>query len=90
MLAITAVALAALGLVVLMGGARWTLAAVPPRAAQYELVATWNGNGFPSGKFERPMDVAVAPDGDIYLTSGITRVVHLSATVGSRASGNPR
>lgn len=63
-----------------MRGARWSLATEPPRAAQYELVATWNGDGFPSGKFERPMDIAVAPDGDIYLTSGITRVVHLSAT----------
>lgn len=80
MLAITAVALAAFGLIVLMRGARWTLAAVPPRAAKYELVATWNGNGVPSGKFERPMDIAVAPDGDIYLTSGTTRIVHLRAT----------
>lgn len=77
---IAAIVLAGFGLIVLMRGARWTLAAVPARGAQYELVATWNGDGFPSGKFERPMDIAVAPGGDIYLTSGMTRVLRLSAT----------
>jgi len=63
-------------------GTRWTLpkANANAAAARCEFSAFWNGTGVPGGAFDRPMGIAVAPGGDVYVTDARERVVHLDAS----------
>lgn len=56
-------------------GTRWTVAQAPSLDARYSLQAAWDGNAIPGGKLERPIGIAVAPSGDVYVTDGQLRVV---------------
>ena len=61
-------------------GTAWTVPAREASHAGYTLVGSWEGADVPSGKFFRPIGVAVAPDGDVYVTDGRLRVIRLSSS----------
>lgn len=73
-------ALAALAAAVALGvwGTRWTVPQTPSPSARYTLRASWDGSAIPEGKFQRPIGVAVAPSGDVYVTDARLRVVRLN------------
>lgn len=63
----------------LLWGTRWTIASAET-TKRYEFLAYWDGANIPSGGFDRPFGIAVAPDGDVYITDARQRVVHLSSS----------
>jgi len=58
----------------------WKIPHAASASNGYELVAYWDGANLPSGKFERPNGITVAPDGDVYVVDARKRVVHLNAS----------
>jgi len=58
-------------------GTRWTLPSANVTPERYELAGYWDGADVPGGKIHRPMGIAVAPNGDVYVTDARTRVVCL-------------
>jgi len=60
-------------------GTRWTVPQAPSRGAGYALRATWDGGAIPGGKLQRPIGIAVAPSGDVYVTDARLRVVRFNA-----------
>lgn len=80
--AIVALALVATILVVgvlIHWGTAWTVPHATPDHAGYALVGTWDGTNIPDGRFDRPLGVAVASDGDVYVTDARDRILHFSA-----------
>lgn len=69
--------LVALCAIVALGlwGTRWTLPQAAAPLAQYTFRAAWDGHAIPSGGFERPIGIAVAPLGDVYVTDARLRVL---------------
>ena len=61
-------------------GVRWSVPQAPVADATYTLLATWDGASAPGGSFDRPIGVAAAPSGDVYVTDARERVVHLNAS----------
>lgn len=61
-------------------GTRWEIPNVKAGQGRYELFAYWDGATIPSGRFDRPFGIAVAPNGDVYVTDARQRVVRLSST----------
>jgi DNA-binding beta-propeller fold protein YncE len=59
-------------------GTRWTVPQAPSSGASYTLRATWDGDAIPGGKLQRPIGIAVAPSGDVYVTDARLRVVRFS------------
>ena len=55
-------------------GTRWTVPQAIAPAASYVLQATWDGATLPGGPLERPIGIAVAPSGDVYVTDALLRV----------------
>lgn len=78
---VSVLALAAVSAAVALNlwGARWTLPQTTSPAAHYALKAAWDGAAIPGGAFDRPIGLAVAPSGDVYVTDARLRVVRLSA-----------
>jgi tripartite motif-containing protein 71 len=60
-------------------GTRWTVPEEVSSGAGYMLAATWDGSDIPSGALERPIGIAVAPSGDVYVTDARLRVVRFGA-----------
>ncbi|MBI5576353.1 MAG: NHL repeat-containing protein [Deltaproteobacteria bacterium] len=58
-------------------GVAWTLAAREGSPARYSLVGFWDGADVPSGEFFRPIGIAVAPNGDVFVTDARLRFVRL-------------
>jgi DNA-binding beta-propeller fold protein YncE len=63
----------------LLWGTRWKIPNVKAGQGRYEFFAYWDGATIPSGRFDRPFGIAVAPNGDVYVTDTRKRVVRLSA-----------
>ncbi|MEW6321318.1 MAG: NHL repeat-containing protein [Acidobacteriota bacterium] len=59
-------------------GTRWSVPHAAATDAAYTLLFTWDGATAPGGSFDRPIGVAVAPSGDVYVTDARQRVVHLT------------
>lgn len=59
-------------------GTRWTVPQATVPGGGYALQATWDGTATPSGTFERPIGVAVAPNGDVYVADASPRIVHFN------------
>lgn len=68
-------AAAAFALAVALWGARWTVPQARSARAGYTLRTTWNGADAPGGPLRRPIGIAVAPGGDVYVTDARLRVV---------------
>jgi len=64
----------------LLWGTRWTIPSTNAGQGGYELFAYWDGTNIPSGRFDRPFGIAVAPNGDVYVTDARKRVVRLNST----------
>lgn len=60
-------------------GTQWTVPQASAPGAGYTLRATWNGAGIPGGTLQRPIGIAVAPSGDVYVTDARLRVVRFNA-----------
>ncbi len=60
------------------GGARRGISSADDRGAGFRFVAYWDGANIPGGRFERPIGIAVAPSGDVYITDSRKRVLHLN------------
>lgn len=60
-------------------GTRWTVPQAPAAGAGYALKETWDGRMIPDGGLQRPIGIAVAPAGDVYVTDARLRVVHFNA-----------
>jgi DNA-binding beta-propeller fold protein YncE len=60
-------------------GTRWTVPQAPSPDARYALRATWDGRAVPGGKLQRPIGIAVASSGDVYVTDARLRVVRFNA-----------
>ena len=63
---------------VAMWGTRWTIAQAAAVQAQYVPRGDWDGRGAAGGPFQRPIGIAAAPSGDVYVTDRRARVVRLS------------
>lgn len=61
-------------------GTAWTVAAREESPAGYAFVGSWDGADIPSGKFFRPIGIAVAPNGDVFVTDARRRVIRLSSS----------
>lgn len=59
-------------------GTRWTVPRADASSAGYALRTTWDGAAIPAGKLKRPIGIAVAPNGDVYVTDASLRVVHFN------------
>lgn len=55
-------------------GTRWTVPQAIAPGASYVLQATWDGATLPGGPLQRPIGIAVAPSGDVYVTDALLRV----------------
>lgn len=60
-------------------GTRWTVPQAPSSSARYTLRAAWDGSAVPGGILQRPIGVAVAPSGDVYVTDARLRVIRFSS-----------
>ena len=78
MLASVLVLIGVMAIALLGWGARWTVPADSAAGASYRLTAAWDGQHLPSGSFDRPIGVAVGPEGDVFVTDARSRVVRLS------------
>lgn len=73
--------MAAVALASIVGwGTRWTVPQAPSPHAQYAPRGAWGGRGIPGGAFQRPIGIAAAASGDVYVTDARTRVVRLDAS----------
>lgn len=61
-------------------GTRWTIPQAPSLSARYTLETTWSGSAVPGGALERPIGIAVATSGDVYVTDARLRVVRFRAS----------
>lgn len=61
-------------------GAPWRLSSRAARGASYALAESWDGVNIPSGKLQRPIGIAIAPDGNVYVTDARARVVRFGAS----------
>jgi len=64
----------------LMWGTSWKIPRAAIASSGYQLVGYWVGADLPGGKFDRPMGIAVAPTGDVYVVDARKRVVRWGAT----------
>lgn len=62
---------------VIAWGTSWSITAAGAGTGSYTLVASWDGSDAPSGAFQRPIGIAVAPNGDVFVTDARNRVVQL-------------
>ena len=69
MLASALVLIGVMAIALLGWGARWTVPADSAAGASYRLTAAWDGRHLPSGPFDRPIGVAVGPEGDVFVTA---------------------
>lgn len=60
-------------------GTRWTMGQSSAGGYRYQASTHWDGTRFPSGKLQRPIGIAVAPNGDVFVTDARSRVIHLTA-----------
>lgn len=60
-------------------GTHWSIPRAPSSIAHYTLAATWEGQVATGGALDRPIGVAVAPSGDVFVTDARLRVVHFNA-----------
>lgn len=60
-------------------GTRWSIPLAPLRNGRYTLAGTWDGHAAAGGALERPIGIAVAPSGDVYVTDERSRVVRFDA-----------
>jgi DNA-binding beta-propeller fold protein YncE len=60
-------------------GTHWTIPRAPSVRAHYTLLAAWDGHAIPGGKLDRPIGVAVARSGDVYVTDARLRVVRFNS-----------
>ncbi len=77
-LASALVLIGAIAIAVLAWGTRWTVPSISAAGASYQLTAVWDGQHLPSGSFDRPIGIAVGPEGDVFVTDARSRVVRLS------------
>ncbi len=63
----------------LIWGTLWNIPRAAIASSGYQLVSYWVGADLPGGKFDRPMGIAVAPTGDVYVTDARRRIVRLGA-----------
>lgn len=59
-------------------GTRWTVPRARAAPAGYTLQTTWTGADARDGRLQRPIGIAVAPSGDVYVTDALPRVVQFS------------
>lgn len=59
-------------------GTRWTVPRAAGSSSGYTLRTTWDGAAIPGGRLERPIGLAVAPNGDVYVTDASPRVVRFN------------
>ncbi len=69
----------ALVLVFARWGTRWTVPRARVVTAGYTLQTTWNGAEARGGPLQRPIGIAVAPRGDVYVTDALLRVVQFGS-----------
>lgn len=62
----------------LLWGTGWDIPEAETVRLAYELSGQWDGSEFPAGPLERPIGIAVAPNGDVYVSDARKRVLHLS------------
>jgi sugar lactone lactonase YvrE len=60
-------------------GTRWSVPQAPAAGAGYTLRDAWDGSTIPHGGLQRPIGIAVAPAGDVYVTDARLRVVRFTA-----------
>lgn len=74
------IVLATVALIVVFArwGTRWTVPQARAATAGYTLQTTWNGADARGGPLQRPIGIAVAPSGDVYVTDALLRVVQFS------------
>lgn len=60
-------------------GTRWRVPQAPAAGAGYTLQDAWDGSMIPEGGLQRPIGIAVAPAGDVYVSDERLRVVHFNA-----------
>lgn len=60
-------------------GTHWSIAPAPSVRPHYTLLAAWDGNAIPGGKLDRPIGIAAAASGDVYVTDARLRVVRFSS-----------
>lgn len=60
-------------------GTRWTIPRAPSTIAHYTLEATWDGRAATAGPLDRPIGIAVARSGDVFVTDARLRVVRFNA-----------
>ncbi len=80
-----AIGVAAAGIVLVstalaVWGTHWTLPQAASRTAQYAPRAAWDGRAVPGGRLHRPIGIAAAASGDVYVTDARQRVVRFDAT----------
>lgn len=61
-------------------GTRWRIPQADPSHAQYTSRGAWDGSAIPGGTLHRPIGIAVAPSGDVYVTDARLRVVRFNAS----------
>ncbi len=61
----------------LLWGTAWRVPRAKEAGGGYSLSANWDGAALPSGRFRRPIGIAVAASGDVYVTDARKRVVRL-------------
>jgi len=75
---LTVIVLAACGL--WHWGTAWTVSSAVGIPVRYKFLGYWDGAGSPSGKLLRPIGIAVASNGDVYVTDARIRVVRLASS----------
>ena len=60
-------------------GTRWTVPQACAATAGYTLQTTWDGADAAGGLLQRPIGIAAAPSGDVYVTDALLRVVQFGA-----------
>lgn len=80
-LIVVSLTLAAASATVALGlwGTSWSIPRAPSPSAHYTLEATWDGQAATGGALERPIGIAVAPSGDVFVTDARSRVVRFNA-----------
>jgi DNA-binding beta-propeller fold protein YncE len=75
---LTVIVLAACGL--WHWGTAWTVPSAVGIPVRYKFLGYWDGAGSSSGKLLRPIGIAVASNGDVYVTDARIRVVRLASS----------
>lgn len=63
---------------ILLWGGGWNLPEGAGPHIHYRLIGSWNGTGLLSGPLERPIGIATATDGSLFVTDAKRRVAHFS------------